>query len=582
MSKGNKVITSSEIAEAIGKGFVGKLAGALAMPLLGLDKINRYHERNCDYKGPEFAARILKDVGVSYNLPENQLEYIPREGNFITVSNHAYGSIDGLLLCSIIGSKRPGYKLLTNFLLSRIPALKESFMPVNPYVNGEVKRSSFSGIRMALEHIKSGNPAGFFPSGSVASDYGNHRIEEQPWADNIIKIIRNAAVPVVPVYFHGTNSGLFHRLGRIHPLLRSSRLPRELFNKRGSVVEVRIGKPVSPAELKGFDDVKSLGEYLRSRVYALEAQIEPHITDFPADKAKVHNIAGHVNTFDLNKEIESIQGLKLFSSSSFDCYLADSCDIPLLLKELGICREETFRKNGEGTNQELDLDRYDSYFKHLILWDSEKSRIAGSYRLGIGEESYRHGGLSGFHTSSLVDYKEEFIPVLKESMELGRSFVASEYQGQTLPLMLLFKGILKSLEKYPEVKHLVGLVSISQSFPKFYQSVIIEYLTRYHSSVKYKGMASPTHPFAPDFLRMDADALLMKQTSAIDALDKLMMKISDNRYRIPPLVRKYIKCGAEVICINIDYTFNDSLDALIIQNVDEIPESELRFLSLPL
>lgn len=574
MAGKDTVITSSEIAEAIGKGPVGRILGAIAMPVLGLDKINRYHRKNCRYKGPEFAAHILEDVGVSYSIPENQLDYIPKDGNFITVSNHAYGSIDGLLLCSIIGSKRTDYKLLTNFLLSKIPALKDSFMPVNPYVNGEAKKSSFTGIRMALDHIKSGKPAGFFPSGAVASNYGNGCIEEQPWADNIIKIIRNAEVPVIPIYFHGTNSRLFHFLGKIHPLLRSSRLPKELFNKRGKVVQIRIGKPVTPRELKEFDTVKALGEHLRSRVYALEAQICDGDSSNLEKTPEVEPVANHIPTGELLGEIARIQDCKLFSASSFDCFLADSGDIPLLMKELGVCREETFRMNAEGTNKERDLDRYDSYFKHLILWDSDKNRIAGAYRIGIGEESFRHGGIDGLYTSSLIKYKEDFVPVLRESIELGRTFVASEYQGQALPLMLLLRGMLKAVGKYPQVRYLIGLASISNSYPRFYQSLIIEYLTKYHGSAGYKDMASPTRPFSPDFLRTDPEALLIAQNGSIEAFDRLLMKISDGRYRVPPLVRKYIKCGAEVICINIDYTFNDSLDALIIHDIARIPKEE--------
>ena len=278
MEEKTLVVSAEQMRNTLGlKGKFGLRVANWILNLLDINKVNDIQSRYPDLKGPSFSEKVLEEVGVKYDLPQEDLKNIPAEGGFITVSNHHFGSIDGLILNAVVGSRRPDYKLLTTFLLALIPSLKEAFLPVDNLSGGKADAKSVNGIRMALRHIADGGSIGFFPAGEVATwqhrkkrrEGGFFTIQDKPWADNITKLIKRSGLPVVPIYFEGTNSKTFHRLGLIHPRLRTVRLIHELFNKRGTTVKVRIGRPILPEELEGRE-ITELSWYLRGRCYALK------------------------------------------------------------------------------------------------------------------------------------------------------------------------------------------------------------------------------------------------------------------------------------------------------------------------
>jgi hypothetical protein len=128
-----------------------------------------------------------------------------------------------------------------------------------------------------------------------------------------------------------------------------------------------------------------LGAYLKARTYALEAKI---ITAQKIEARALTPISLPNNRRQLQKEINALpQNCLLFSTGNYVCYLADYKLIPMMMHELGRRREESFRAVGEGTGKPLDLDEYDEYYKHLILWDKYRQRLVGAYRLGFGKNN---------------------------------------------------------------------------------------------------------------------------------------------------------------------------------------------------
>lgn len=588
MKKKTKIINKSDIMDVIHMhGPVGWFLSSLAMIVFGFNKVNKYNERSKQYAGPEFSAHILKDVGVSWDLRFEQFNYIPQDGPFIVVANHPIGSADGMILNAVIGTMRTDFRIMANFLLTMIPSLKESFIAVNPFSDGVSSRSSLSGLREAKELLASGGCLGLFPAGEVSTYQWHknrtalkrHVVEDIPWPGSIIKFIRNANVPVIPVYFEASNSHRFHFLGRIHPFLRTLNLANELFNKKGKTIPMRIGKAIMPNEMAEYSENTDLGNYLRSRVYAMESEfnntnnrsalpVSGLVTPIalPRDKKAV------VKEFDRLKN----NGKKLFDVAAYQCYLADASEIPVAMIELGRRREEAFRATGEGSNQHIDVDKYDAYYKHLILWDAKRKRIAGGYRLGIGEEIFeQHGGMQGFYTASLFSYSKTFESTLRETIELGRSFVSLEYQKEALPLMLLLKGLMHSLMRYPDAQYFIGPVSISNSYPKFYQSLMVYYLENRHKAKLPENSAQPLMPFDPDFLNINPKDLLRKKMDNFEKFDRFLMRLSDNAYRMPTLVKKYMKVNAQIISFNVDPLFNYSLDGLIILRIKDYPRAEI-------
>lgn len=576
------VMEVSNLQKSLGiKGIFGKLIARLGYRILELEEVNRIHNKYRDSKGPAFSSNVLKEIGVSYDIIPEQLERIPSEGGFITISNHHFGAIDGMILGSVIGSRRPDYKILTTFLLSMIPNLKDCFLAVDNFSSGGAR--SVSGIRAALGHIAQGKPLGLFPAGEVAtwqprkrrtSISGKRVVEDIPWAENIIKLIKRSGLPVVPIYFEGENSRSFHILGKIHPRLRTVRLVHEMFNKHGQTVKVRIGQPIAPADIEGFD-VESLGKYLRNRCYALQAQcVEsaekvnhewsvPVAPAQPADK--------------IIAEIESLSDNLLFETGDYRAYLLSKDQAPTVTRELWRLREETFRAIGEGTGLEEDTDLYDNYYKHLVVWHAANKDIVGAYRLGFGPEIVAgHGGESGFYTSTLFNYGPKAKQLLPVSLELGRSFVAAKYQREVFPLRLLLAGLAVAALKYPEIQYFSGPVSISNDIPQFYKSLIYWFVTKHYAMDDSEKVARPSHPFKPDYLAVDPAGLLQFPDVSIESLAKMMSVISDGKVRIPVLVRKYFSCGAKLPCFNVDPDFSYCLDGLIFLRFPDFPQSTVR------
>lgn len=571
-----KVVTNSDLKNAFGmKGFFGTCVAGMAYGYMRLGKINRLFDGAADYQGREFADHLIENMGITIEVNPEQLANIPKEGGFIVVSNHPFGGIEGVMLLSAIAKVRPDFKLMANFILSHIPNLKECFFSVNPFEKNPEWKSSVGGIKGAIQHVGDGHGLGIFPAGEVSRYHGHDFPEDLPWSNSIARIIKSAGVPVIPVFWEGRNSRLFYAVDKIHPMMGTARLTRELINKHDSNIILEIGKPILPAEVAFYEKPADLAAYLRSRSYALEANIKRG--EAPVVNANWAPVEPSRDRQLLVQELDAIREKGfLFSASTYECFLADYADIPNLMHELGRLREEAFRFIGEGTGKSLDTDEFDQHYKHLILWDTKKQQVAGAYRLGFGNEIMRDKGFKGFYVSTLFDFEDSFGETLKKTIELGRSFVAVEYQREVLPLVLLLRGLAVVVIKNPEIEHFIGPVSISSWYPKFYQSMIVRYVSEKHPvNAELANVAHPTTPFHTDFLKVDADTLMHKNMDSIDRFDKFMFRLSNGEYRLPTLFKKYLKLNAKFLCFNVDPDFNDTLDALLFLTFTDFPEDEV-------
>lgn len=576
MSKSaRQVVTKSDLKQALGlKGFFGSCVAGMAYGFCGLGEINRLFDSAADYQGSEFADHLLENMGINIDVLSEQLGNIPKEGGFIVVSNHPFGGIEGVMLLSAITEARPDFKLMANFILSHIPNLKDCFFSVNPFEKNPEWKSSVGGIKGAIQYIANGHGLGVFPAGEVSRYHGHDYPEDLPWSNSIARIIKNAGVPVIPVFWDGCNSRRFYRWDRIHSMLGTARLTRELINKKNTRFNLQIGKPILPEEIALYEKPKDLAAYLRCRSYALEANVPAKETvKKMVSQEPVH---AKVEKALVVGELEKLQDHILFTAANYDCYLAKYDEIPNTMTELARLREETFRAIGEGTGKSLDQDDFDTHFMHMILWDRTKEQIVGSYRLGIGSDIMPRFGFKGFYISTLFKIDDSFSDQLSHTIELGRSFVALEYQKEVLPLVLLLRGLAVVVVKYPNIKHFIGPVSISSWYPKFYQSLIYEYVTKKHPiGEELSNKVKPTTPFTPDFLKVDVETLLRNHMESIDKFDKFMFRLSNGSYRIPTLFKKYLKLNAKFLCFNVDPDFNDTLDALLFLTFTDFPEDEV-------
>lgn len=247
-----------------------KLVNSL-FKLLSVDKVNWLHSHNCATPGAPFVAGLLRDLDIKLRIDnEKQLDNLP-EGAFITVSNHPFGALDGIILIHLLASRRPEFKVMVNMVLNYISAMRPNFIAVDPLAsNDPAKRAvTMKGIREAMMHVKRGKPLGFFPAGAVSKLNTHLRIEDRQWQSSIIRLIQQLKVPVVPIYFHGHNSAWFNILGVISWQLRTLRLPAEVFRKKGATFHISVGDVISPEEQAKYTSVDELGEFLKSRTYSM-------------------------------------------------------------------------------------------------------------------------------------------------------------------------------------------------------------------------------------------------------------------------------------------------------------------------
>ena len=254
------------------RGAKGQRFAEWMISFLAIDKVNRVYDNSGAWSGSEFTSRLLKDVGVTYVVgnPE-RLRDLPG-GAFITVSNHPYGGLDGIMTIDMMARIRPDYKFIVNKILSLVKTLNGNFIPVVPTGNKKtgIKAASIRGIREAIGHLGAGHPLGFFPSGAV-SDFTlrDMKVRDRRWQESMLHLIHSVKVPVLPIRFFDKNSAFFYFLGLINWRVRLLRLPSEVFNKRGSHQRIGIGELISVEEQSRYPDPFSLGEYLRKKVYEM-------------------------------------------------------------------------------------------------------------------------------------------------------------------------------------------------------------------------------------------------------------------------------------------------------------------------
>jgi putative hemolysin len=540
---------------------------------------------DCDDKDPLYLINsLLSLLNLNYQIPEEDLKNIPSDGPFIIVSNNPYKGIDSMLLYKIISEKRNDFRILGSQLLHRIEPLREVVIPVNTHSSAAGGESSFHGIREALNHLKAGHPVGMFPNGDASPIIESSRVMlDNIWRPAALKFIANAGVPVIPVYFHGTNSRMSRLLGRLTPSVIQKRLPSEMGHKENRTIKLRIGSPVTIAEQALFSDPSEFGRFLRAKVYSLGSALEQRKASSGKARRKIlkaEPVAASVPVEILENEFLSIRSsYELFSTKNYSVVCAPADKIPSIFNEIGRLRELTFRKVGEGTNKSIDIDEYDFYFNHLFIWDTDTSRIVGAYRIGMGREIIETFGTKGFYIHSLFRLKKGFSPILSQSLELGRSFVTEEYQKKAIPLFMLWKGIMVFLLKNPEYRYLIGPVSISNDFSKFSKSLIVEFIRKYFTDESYAGFVSPRKEFVvkPDKV-IDRNIFIDVSESDINKIEKIVTDIEPG-YRLPVLLKKYLEINGRIIAFNIDPKFNYCLDGLLILDLFNTPREFLQGLS---
>ena len=574
------LVTAKEVAKAINVdkyGVLGTFSGWLLMKALRISTLNKYYNRNKHLKEIDFLNGIVDDLQIKFEIPEEDFKRLPKDGAYITISNHPLGGIDGILLLKLMLEKEPNFKIIANFLLHRIEPLKQYIMPVNPFENHKDVKSSVLGIKETLRHLSDGKPLGMFPAGEVSSYKDGQLVVDKPWEEGAIKVI-----PVVPIYFHAKNSRLFYFLSKISSTLRTAKLPSELFSQKNRVIKVRIGKPISVAEQNEYESIEAYSEFLRKKTYMLANPFEKESKLLTTPNLKLpknpKEIATPANEEKIIAEVNALRNTdcRLLQSKNYEVFFAGAERIPSILHEIGRLREITFREVGEGTNESIDLDKFDQYYHHLFLWDDEAQKIAGAYRMGLGGEIYPKYGIEGFYLNELFRFEPELFETMHQSIEMGRAFIIKEYQQKPMPLFLLWKGIIHTTLRFPEHKYLIGGVSISNQFSDFSKSLMIEFMKSNYYDPYIAQYIHPKKAYKVKLKDADKDFIFNETEADLNKFDKIIDELEPGILRLPVLIKKYIKQNAKVVAFNVDPLFNNAIDGLMYIRIADIPESTMK------
>jgi putative hemolysin len=536
----------------------------------GLSKLDRlYQQRPATNSSFEFMRYTLNALKVDYEVVLGSQDTIPKNGPVVIVANHPLGAIEGVILADLVGAVRSDVKVLANEMLKRLPEIEDLFIGVDVFGGASAKRTNGLAIREANQHLTNGGVLIIFPAGEVSTyPKGEKSLSDIEWRNSVAKFIKHSEATTVPIFINGKNSTLFYQAGRVHPLLRTAMLGRELLNKQSSNIEISIGTPIEFSELNSFEHDKDLVNYLRLNTYLMSPQREL------VKKGLTSNfsvpIISPISTDLLEQEVISLpEDALLFEQSEFAVYCIPSQTIPNLMQEIGRIREESFRAVGEGSGLACDLDEYDKYYHQLFVWHKANKEIVGAYRLGLVDKLIEEHGIDGLYSRSLFNYDQAFINSLGNSLEMGRSVVAIPYQRNLNALLMLWKGIANFASRNPEYTHLYGPVSISNDYSDNARQLMAETLSIHYYDNAKANLVSPSTPLRNNGSQFWQSNLLSSLAS-VALLSKVLARMEKGK-GLPVMLRQYLKMNGKLVCFNVDPAFNDTLDGLIVVDLPSVP-----------
>ena len=537
----------------------------------------------------DYASDTL-NYSMQLNDPDKLAE-IPQEGPLIFFANHPFGGLEGIAMSRLLLKYRPDLKVLTNEVLTRFDEFSGLFIGVD-VLGKQATRKNAAGMREVCQHLKQGGALLIYPAGQVSSiSIAQKRIQDRNWSAMLGRLVRKYEADCIPFYVHGRNSKLFYTAGLIHPRLRTLLLPRELSNKTSAEFSLSQGDLVSYKEIKGLADDDLLTAYLRltsdflaNRKKAASprnditstAEKKPaiHAADNePLQAADTGSIATTI-TEDFIFPEQELAPYLLLENKEFSVYCAPYQFLGDLKKELAVQRERTFRAAGEGTGQEEDIDEFDAHYRHLFIWDTAAKRLVGGYRVGHVDEIVERKGIFGLYSRSLYTFNESYLARLGNAIEVGRSFVALDYQRHPRALDLLWRGIGAHMMRYPNYHTLFGCVSISNEHSALAQAFLSDsMLEGFRAEQAYLTDVAPVAPLKVRGKIWTSDVLA--RINSIALINKLFGRCDPGK-SIPVLLRHYLALNGRFVCFTVNKGFSDSLDGLIIVDLRKTPRKYLQ------
>ncbi|MFY9080696.1 lysophospholipid acyltransferase family protein [Aliarcobacter butzleri] len=533
----------------------------IAKKIVHEDSINQFLSQNSHLKGFDFVDAVLDYFDFDYTVSSNDLQNIPSTGKVIIIANHPLGGLDALCLLKLVGQIRKDVKILANDFLVGFEALHSLMIPLDNFKDRQSKES----IKKIYEALNNEEAIIIFPAGEVsrATPKG---VKDPAWNKGFLNFAKNSNSAILPIFLDAKNSKTFYTISLINKTFSTLLLSNEMFNKKSKNINIKIGQIIPSENItpKGLNKDFLVNLY-KKHLYALKKGKKSF---FQTQSA----IAHPVSKIDLYNELKKSPLLGQTNDGK-KIYLYDYVEDSIVLKELGRLREISFRKVGEGVNKKRDIDKYDVYYQHIILYDKNELEIVGAYRIGNSDMIFKEFGTKGFYSNTLFQFNDEFMFYLQNSIELGRSFVQPKYWG-TRALDYLWYGIGAYVKANPNIKYMFGPVSISGAFPAIAKDMLVFYYNYYYSSEK--NLVEARTPFSYSSHIHDIKEFFTLEDKKRD-FKSLKIALSNIGVNVPTLYKQYSELtlddGVKFLDFNVDKNFGDCIDSFILVEIDKIKDS---------
>ncbi|MBT3093119.1 MAG: lysophospholipid acyltransferase family protein [Candidatus Thiodiazotropha sp. (ex Lucina pensylvanica)] len=551
-------------------GFFNNKPQLLTKPMLTLlrmlfheREINRFLEDHQGLRGLDFIEKVLEYFDLDYLVSNRDLENIPPAGRVVVVANHPLGALDALSLILMISRVRTDIRVVANDLLSALEPLGDLLLPVDN-MGGS---SSRKGIKQVYEALEREEMVIVFPAGEVSRLRPNG-VRDVRWKNGFLQFIRRTEAPMLPIFIDAKNSPLFYAVSLLYKPIAALLLVGEMFRQRSNTIGFRIGGLVPAAHLN-VDGIrpKARVRMVRKHFYRV-AQRKPGI--FTTERSIAHPESRQA----LKKELS--KGRLLGETRDGKQIVLMDWEIgSALMREIGRLRELSFRKVGEGTGRRRDIDKYDTHYRHLVLWDDNELEVVGSYRIGEAGPIINDRGMQGLYTTSLFDFDESFQPYAERAIELGRSFVQPRYWGSRA-LDYLWQGLGSYLRHHPEIRHMYGPVSISDRYPKAARDLMVVFYKHYFGCKSRLGEAKI--PYQLDKACQEEFSRHFCGDDLERDLQELKNQLALYNVTIPTLFKQYTDlCEPGGVCFldfGKDPDFAGCTDGMILVSVDKVKSAK--------
>lgn len=555
-------VVSDKLPNIKGKPWLEKPTAWFLRNLLHEEDIQEFGRSSPALEGIDFVEHALDYFNFTYAYSSQAIDNIPVNGRLVIIANHPIGSLDGLALLKLVSEVRSDVKIVANEWLSALEPLNSLLLPINVFA-GKPNRKD---IRNIHSHLHNEGCVILFPAGEVSRLRPNG-VRDTHWQNGFLKIAKATQSDILPIRLDAHNSAWFYTASMVYKPLATMLLVKEMFRQQQKQVKCHIGQKI-PAEafIQQGLSINQQVKLFKKHLYRLGTSKK---AIFPTQTA----IARPEPRQPLKAAIEACEQLGQTPCGK-KIYLYEFNGSSPILREIGRLREVAFRTVGEGTWRKRDLDEYDTWYMHLILWDPDDLEIAGSYRLGDSRKIIETRGHSGLYSQGFYEFTTTMKKLLPQSLELGRSFVQPQYWGKR-SLDYLWVGIGALLRKHSRYRYLFGSVSISNALPPEAQAALVKFYSTYFPA--QTDMATANIPY-----RLNTYSTVPNFTGTNYTNEFVLLKsyLANMGCSIPTLYKQYSELcepgGVQFLEFGVDPDFNHSIDGLVLVDITQLKEKKRR------